>query len=65
MKEEAPNFTSPVYSDSAHWVSGLRQEVLLSDSLSTGRLVRLEDKEPDSRGSSRVHGQYKVTAAGQ
>lgn len=36
MKEEAPNFTSPVYSDSAHWVSGLRQEVLLSDSLSTG-----------------------------
>lgn len=50
ITEEAPNFTSPGYIDKTHWVSGLGQEVLLSGSLAAGCLVRLVDKDPDSRG---------------
>lgn len=50
ITEEAPNFTSPGYSDRAHWISVPGQEVLLGGSLVAGCLVRLVDKDPDSRG---------------
>ncbi|AWP12934.1 Hypothetical protein SMAX5B_018377 [Scophthalmus maximus] len=50
ITEEAPNFTSPGYSDRTHWVSGIGQGVLLSGSLGAGCLARLVDKDPDSGG---------------
>ncbi|KAK2839638.1 hypothetical protein Q5P01_013378 [Channa striata] len=47
-QRKLPAFTSLGYSDRPHWVSGPGQEVLLSGSLATGCLVRLEDKDPDN-----------------
>ena len=50
ITEEAPNFTSPGYTDRTNWVSELGQEVLLSGSLAAGCQARLVDKDLDSRG---------------
>lgn len=50
ITEEAPNFTSPGYSDRAYQDSGPGQEVLLRGLLAAGCLVRLVDKDLDSRG---------------
>ena len=55
ITEEAPNFTSPGYSDRTHWVSGIGQDVLPSGCLGASRLAALGDKGPDSGGQ--VQGQ--------